>query len=565
MTDTTTALPAPTGPPTAPAGDHAGEPNPQRWAALGVVLTATFMVLLDISIVNVAIPSIQANLGATFSEVQFVIAGYALAYAVFLITGGRLGDVHGRKRLFMLGMAGFTLASALCGAAQSPIMLVLSRVLQGLMASLMYPQVLSVIQVMFPPRERARAFGTFGATIGMATIAGPLLGGLIIRDDVTGPAWRFVFLVNIPIGIGSLIAAARLLPESRAPRAARLDIPGVAVVTVALLCLVYPLVEGRDLGWPVWAYVLIGISPLVFLAFGLLERRVEARGIAPLVALSLFRQRAFTVGVLGSAAFFSGVPSFFFTLSLTLQLGLHYSALHAGLSTAPFAIASAAGSATSVRLAPRLGRRILFLGSGLLVTGVTLTAVVLHFRGTDLQGWELAVPFVLAGAGLGCFVAPLLTIVLAGVPGRDAGSASGVLTTVQQVGGALGVAIVGVIFFGLLGSRAAGNAAAVSPQLRTDLAAAHVPGQQADGIVTTFGRCFEARARASDPSVAPPGCPTGSGPTTPVSAAVSRAAGQALGDDFIQSFIRSLGYIGGAFLAAGLLATRLPGGAAPRH
>src|SRR5215472_5484620 len=259
MTDATTTTPVtggeqqPTGKAWPGADSSDVPPDPRRWPALWCVLTAAFMVLLDISIVNVAIPSIQQNLHASFGEVQLVLAGYALAYAVLLITGGRLGDIYGRKRMFMLGMGGFVVASALCGLAQNPTMLVTSRVLQGLMAALMYPQVLSVIQVLFPPRERGKAFGIFGAIIGLATISGPLAGGLIIRDDLSGGAWRWIFLVNLPIGIAALSAAWRVLPESRAPQATRLDLWGVGIVTAGLGLLVYPLVEGRDLGWPVWS------------------------------------------------------------------------------------------------------------------------------------------------------------------------------------------------------------------------------------------------------------------------------------------------------------------------
>ncbi len=551
------ARPAAGGPP-----GGAAPPDPRRWLALGVVLTASFMVLLDISIVNVAIPSIQSNLHATFAQVQFVLAGYALAYAVFLITGGRLGDIYGRRRLFMIGMAGFTVASALCGLAQSPEMLVASRVLQGLMAALMYPQVLSVIQVSFPPRERGAAFGIFGSVIGVATITGPLLGGLIIRSDITGSSWRYVFLVNVPVGIGSLVAAYRLLHESKAPQAHRLDLAGVVVVTGALLLLVYPMVEGRDLGWPWWSFALLAASPLVFAVFALMERRIDAGGGAPLVRLSLFHNRSFTVGLVGACAFFSGVPSFFFVFSLHLQIGLGFSALHAGLTTLPFALGSATASAMSVRLAPRLGKRILHIGCAGLVVGMLGVMATLHWRGNDLNGFDLIPSLLLAGIGLGCFVAPVLNIILAGIEGRDAGAASGVLTTIQQVGGAVGVAVIGVIFFGLLGSRATLAAGSVLPQLRADLTAAQ-PGAAAsviDGEVARFQDCFVRRAQASDPSETPPGCPApaAAGTTDPVAAAFARAAGGALGTDFGSSLERTLFYEVGVFSLTGVLVTFLP-------
>ena len=519
MTDTTTTTSttggaAPPAPQTwAGAGTAEAPPDPRRWAALMCVLTAAFMVLLDISIVNVAIPSIQQNLHASFGEVQLVLAGYALAYAILLITGGRLGDIYGRKRLFMTGMGGFVVASALCGLAQSPTMLVTSRVLQGLMAALMYPQVLSVIQVLFPPRERGKAFGIFGAIIGLATISGPLAGGLIIRDDITGSAWRWIFLVNLPIGIASLVAASRLLPESRAPYATHLDLAGVAIVTVGLGLLVFPLVEGRDLGWPAWSLVLLAVSPFVLTAFFLFERRIQSAG-SPLVLLSLFRNRSFTAGWLLSGVFFAGIPSFFFVFSLMMQIGLGFSALHAGLTTIPFSVASAFASAMSVRLAPRLGRNILALGSALLILGMIGLILTLSQGAENVTSIEMTPSLLVSGLGLGTMIAPLLNIILAGVAGREAGSASGLLTTIQQVGGGLGVAVIGVIFFGLLGSRAAGVADTVTPQLQTQVASAvsqapgiGAPAQQIGAqVAAQFRTCFIDRSNEKDPTVAPPSC-----------------------------------------------------------
>src|SRR6266487_2722732 len=358
--------------------------DPRRWLALGVVLIAVFMQLMDISIVNVAIPSIQRDLDASYSQVQWVLAGYQLAFAVVLITGGRLGDIYGRKRLFLIGVSGFTVASALCGFAQSPVMLVGSRFLQGAMGALMFPQALSVTQVEFPPRERGAAFGITGAVIGLATISGPLLGGLLIAGNLLGLDWRPIFLVNLPLGVLAVVAAVVLLRESRAEGALRLDPGGVAIVSAALLILV----------------------------------------------------------------FFSGVAAFFLTFSLFLQIGLGFTALHSGLTTIPFSFGTAIGSAVSVRLAPRLGRAILSLGCLLLVAGMLAVMATVSRYGEGIHSWQLLPALVVCGLGLGCTIPPLLNVILAGISGRNAGSASGVLSTTQQVGGALGVAIIGVIFFG---------------------------------------------------------------------------------------------------------------------
>lgn len=529
-----------------------------------MVLTAAFMVLLDISIVNVAIPSIQQNLHASFGEVQFVLAGYQLSYAVTLITGGRLGDIFGRRRMFIVGMAGFTLASALCGAAQSPLMLVSSRVFQGLMAALMYPQVLSVIQVMFPPRERGAAFGMFGAVIGIATITGPLAGGLLIGDAISGERWRLIFFVNVPIGIASIIAAALLLRESRAPRAPRLDLAGVAIVSVGLFLLTYPLVEGRDAGWPWWAFAMLVVAPPILALFARFEWRKGARDEFPLMEPALFRDRSFVIGLLVSVVFFSGIPSFFFTFSLMLQLGLQFSPFHAGLITMPFAIGSALASASSARLAPRLGKRILNLGAALMVVGMISVIITLHQTGVGIAAYQLAPALFVSGIGLGLLVAPLINVILASISTAIAGSASGVLSTVQQVGGAMGVAIVGVIFFGLLGSRADTVSAEVVPALHQQLVAQGIPAAGADAAVHGFTVCFHDRANATDPTAEQPSCKAAlaNSSRAPDPAAAQRAftgaATVAIGNDFIGAMERTLSYHITAFSLAFLLVFLLP-------
>jgi len=559
MTETTeTASPPGAGAPPAKVPEQATL-DPRRWLALCSVMTALFMVLLDVSIVNVAIPAIRSNLAANNADIQFVIAGYGLAYAVLLITGGRLGDIFGRKRMFMLGMSGFVVASALCGLAQSAIMLDLSRVLQGAMAALMYPQVFSVIQVTFPPQERARVFGFLGAVIGIATITGPLVGGLIIRDDLTGGSWRWIFLVNLPIGIGALVAASRLVTESRAPNATRLDLVGVVLATAGILLLVYPLVEGQVAGWPPWTFICMAISPVMLLLFILYERSLPSTRF-PLVQLSMFRIPSFRVGVAIAAVFIAGIPAFFFTFSLMLQVGLGYSALHAGLTTIPWSIGSAFASAMSVRVAPRLGKWTIAIGSSLLVVGILGIMLTLHLRGTNVSSIDLIPAFLISGLGLGTVIAPLLNIILAGVPARDAGSASGVLTTFQQLGGAIGVAVVGVVFFGLLSSRAPVAVATVTPQLQAQLAADHVPPAQAGAAIATFTRCFKAQAASSDPSQPIPNCPTvgTTSASDPVASAFSSAAREALGRDFVTSVERVLFFNVGFWALTGVLSMFLP-------
>ena len=560
---------------TAEPGRAPGGADPRRWVALAVVLTAGFMQLVDISIVNVAIPSIQRDLDATYSQIQWILAGYQLAFAVMLITGGRLGDIYGRKRMFMTGMAGFTLASALCGLAQNPGMLIGSRILQGLMGAIMFPQILSVIQVTFPPRERATAFGMFGATIGLATITGPLVGGLLIEADLFGLEWRPIFLVNVPIGIAALALATRFLEESKAPRALRPDPVGVAIVTTGLLLLVYPLVQGRDLDWPLWTFLSMAAAVPVLVGFGVYERYKKAHDGSPLVDMDLFRQRSFVPGLLVAGIFFMGIPAFFLIFTLWLQVGLGFSALHAGSTGVPFAIGSALASTASVRLAPRLGRRILSLGTLLISAGMAgIIATIDRYDGAT-HSWQLIPALAVCGIGLGSTVAPLVNIVLAGIRGQDAGAASGVLTTVQQVGGAVGVAVIGVIFFGLLSSQAAGVSAELAPRLDAQLQAAGLPAPARRQVVAGFETCFEDRASAKDPSAVPPSCQRaaadGSGEPQGQGAPVNQGQGQsrvgqvvaATADtarrrDFSDAFQRTLLFEVAVFLLCLVLTFLLP-------
>jgi EmrB/QacA subfamily drug resistance transporter len=539
-------------------------PDPRRWIALSSLMTGLFMVLLDLSIVTVAVPAIRASLQADNADIQFVVAGYALAYAVMLITGGRLGDIYGRKRLFVVGMTGFMIASAACGLAQSALMLDLSRVVQGLMASLMYPQVLTIIQVLFPARERARVFSLTGAVVGLATIAGPVVGGLIIRDDVVGSSWRWVFLVNVPIGLISLAGAFRAIRESRAPNAARLDVLGTLIATIGLGLLVYPLVEGQTAGWPVWTYICMGVSPLVLGIFIAYERSLPGERF-PLVQLSMFGNRSFSAGTVISLVFFAGIPAFFFTFSLVLQVGLGFSALDAGLTTLPWSVGVAAASLVSARLAPRFGRWTVTSGSTILTVGVLGVILTLHRSGTGVTSWALTPALFVSGLGMGTVLAPLLNLVLSGIPTRYAGSASGIVNTVQQLGGAIGVAVVGVIFFGLLQSRATSAVALVTPQLRIQLEQAHLPAAAARRALGTFSRCFAVEAASSNPQQVAAGCTStqSASPSVAADTAFTRAAKAAIGDDFVSSLERVLLLNAGFWILTVLISPLLPRGRLP--
>src|SRR5882757_9258360 len=443
----------------------AGQADPRRWLTLVILLLAGFMNLLDVSIVNIAIPSIQRDLNASYADVQWALAGYTLAYALVLITGGRLGDTFGRKRLFLIGVAGFTIMSALCGAATSPGMLIGCRVAQGAMGAIMVPQVLAVIQVIFPPRERIKALAGFGVTAGLGTVSGPLLGGLLIQHNLFGLGWRPIFLINVPVGVIAFAASAVLVRESRAARPPRLDPIGVGLISAALLLLLYPLVQGRQLGWPVWTYV---------------------------------------------------------SMALCLPV-----------------------------LAAAMG--------GLIVT--------MHHYGPAVTTWDLVPALVAAGLGLGAVIAPLADIVLARVPHQEAGSASGVFNTGLQVGNSIGIAVIGVIFFGLLGSQSGPAAAAVAPQLRTGLVSAGLPASDTGRVVTQFRECLHDRLVAADPTVTPAACRTPGGQRALPAAAhpvLARAGGAAVRDDFTASVERTLWFQVGVFGLSFLLMLLVPRGAG-RH
>ncbi len=486
--------------------DATPAPDPRRWVALGVIVIAPFMAIFDQFVVNVAIPTMQRDLHASFAQIQFVIAGYALAFAITLVTGGRLGDIYGRKRLFMLGMTGFTLASALCGLAPDPSLLVIARLVQGFGAALMSPQVLAIISVTFPARERAAALSVFGAVTGLGSLAGQALGGLLIQADLWGLGWRTVFLVNVPVGIGALAAASFLLAESRSDTARRLDLGGVALISFGLLLLVFPLVAGRDAGWPAWAWLCLVASVPVIGGFVLFERWLTARGGSPLVVLGLFRERAFVAGLVVAFLFGAANPAMFFTLALALQIGLHFSAFAAGLTFAPAPIGYFIAATLTAKLAPRFGARLITFGLLLKAAAWAVIGVIVHRSGAVLHGPELIAPIFAEGFAAGMTSPPLIGAVLSGIRGGDAGSASGVLTTFQQVAGAMGVALIGVIFFAALAGDAAGVAARSTPPLRQALGAAGFPATETDRTLADYAACVEARARSKDPATTPPPC-----------------------------------------------------------
>ncbi|MBW5483939.1 MFS transporter [Streptomyces bambusae] len=435
-----------TGPtPGAEAGDR------RRWLALAIVMTAAFMDLVDVTIVNIAIPSMRADLDASTSAIQWITAGYALAFAAGLITGGRLGDIYGRKRLFLVGIAGFTAASLLCGIAANPGMLVASRLLQGSMAAMMVPQVLAIIHVTFPAHERGKAFGMFGAIVGLGAVSGPMLGALLTEWNVFGLEWRPIFLINLPVGIAGLLLGRAFITESKAPKALRLDLLGVVLATLAMVMLIYPLTQGRENDWPLWGFVCMAAVPFVIAAFIAYEKHKTAKDGSPLVELSLFKVKSFAAGIAVQLTFGVATGIFFLVWTLMMQLGLGWSLLRSGLTGIPFSISVSVAAATSVqKLVPRFGRKVLQAGALFMAAGLLLYIWLSDRYGMEIASWQMAAPLIVMGIGMGLIVAPLTDSVLSEVPREHAGSASGLINTTGQMGNALGLGLTSVVFFGVI-------------------------------------------------------------------------------------------------------------------
>jgi len=418
--------------------------------ALLVMLSGTFMVVLDFFIVNVALPSIQRDLHAGAGALQLVVIGYGLANAAMLITGGRLGDIHGRRRLFVVGVGLFTLASAACGMAPNAGTLVAARVAQGVAGGLLQPQVLAMLGLLYTGPQRAKAFAAYGLALGLAAASGQIVGGLLIHADVAGLGWRSCFLINLPIGVLALALSYRVLPPMQGQPSSRLDLPGLALVALALTAAVLALAQGRDEGWPLWSVACLVASVPLMAAFLGYQRRLGARGGQPLVAPALMARRAFVLGLLVTLMFFAGNASLYFVLALYLQQGLGLAPLDAGLVFTALAVGFVATSLAAPWFARRLGRNAIFVGALGLAAGHAALFALLGRLSAQNVGLMLPVLLV-QGCGLGMVMAPLASTVLAGLPPQHAGVASGVMATVQQVGNALGVALIGILYYGMRG------------------------------------------------------------------------------------------------------------------
>jgi EmrB/QacA subfamily drug resistance transporter len=424
--------------------------HPRRWLAAAVMMVAALMDMIDVTIVNVALPTVRADLGASPTQLEWVISAYMLAFAAVLITAGSFGDVFGRRRLFLIGIAAFGGASLCAGLAQTPGQLIAARLVQGAAAGAMMPQLLATFRAIFSGEERAKAFGVFGAVLGFASAIGLVLGGVLTDADIFGWGWRSVFFVNVPVALFSLVATLRVVPETRNRGAGRPDLVGAALLIVSLVAVVYPLLEGRRLGWPVWNFLVLAAGVIALIVLGVVEERRGHSRVAPLLRMRLFRVPQFAAGLGVQLAFSAGLQGFSLIFALWVQTGQHYSPLRAGLTLLAFSVGSFMLAGPSVPLAQRFGRYVLVTGALLMALGIAAVDVGAHHVGDGTNPWPLVPGLVVAGAGLALLVIPLVNVVLAAVPSDAAGGASGLFSTSQQLGGALGVAAIGTIFFGHL-------------------------------------------------------------------------------------------------------------------
>jgi EmrB/QacA subfamily drug resistance transporter len=424
------------------------------WKVVAVLLTGTFVAVLDFFIVNVAIPDLRRDLNASDAQIQFVVAGYALSYGAALIVGSRLGDIYGRRRMFVLGLSLFTLASAACGLAPNAAVVVAGRVAQGLSAALLSPQILAIFSSLYRAAAKARALNAYGLCMGLALVFGQVIGGLLIHVNFLGWGWRSCFLINLPIGLAAVGLACRIVPESRAPVRPQLDLSGMALASLALLALTFPLIEGRQQQWPPWSWISLAAAAALFAITALWEMRVKSRGALPLIDLGLFRARAFSVGLVAQLAFYMSIAGFFLVFALYVQEGRGLDALQAGTILVANGLGYLASSSFARPVEARLGRQVLALAGLVRAAGLGLLLLTVAMAGQRGNVLWLIPGLFINGVGTGFAVAPLASNVLSRISPQHAGAASGVLTTALQVGNAIGVAIIGVIFYDALAADA---------------------------------------------------------------------------------------------------------------
>lgn len=423
---------------------------------LATLLLSYTLAPIDLFIVNVALPTIQSDLHASTATLEWVLAGYGVAFAMLLVVGGRLGDAFGRRRVLTWGLAAFTVTSLICGIAPTETVLVLARIAQGASAALLVPQVFSIIQATYAGEHRARTIGYIGGVAGLSMVLGQVLGGVLVAANLLGAGWRPIFLVNVPIGILVILLVRRTLPESRAQNPIGVDRWGTVLLAGSLVALLVPLLEGRALGWPAWCWALLVAVPLLAAGYFAVARRLERAGGVPLLPPALLRMRSMRYGLLAAVPVFGGFGAFMFVFALVFQTGLHFSPFTAGVALTPAAVGFLLMSLQTTRLVARYGRRLLQVGAAVQGGGLLVLILTLLSTWPNVTVLDLAPGALLYGVGQGAIGPVLFRVILSGVPTEAAGAGSGVLTTTQQTALALGVATLGSLFVGTAGPAALG-------------------------------------------------------------------------------------------------------------
>lgn len=418
---------------------------------MGILFLANFMNLIDVTIVNVALPAIQNDLGASATQLEWIVAIYILAFAAGLLPFGRFGDVFGRKKLFLIGLTGFTLSSLACGMASSIDELIIARGVQGLSGAMMVPQVLAIIHVIFPPAEKGRVFGLFGAITSLGGVAGPVIGGALISANLGGLDWRPIFLINIPFGIVVLIGALRWLPAMPIDKSQRPDWIGAALLAISVTLLVLPLIEGHKLDWPVWCIISIGSAFITAILFVRWQNYRAKNGQAQLLPASLLKCRPYMTGIVLVTLFFSGIPGFFLTFAIFLQSGFGMSAYQAGITTAPFPLGIMITSMLAGKFKNKWLSQRITGGAFLAAIGLIALQFIFNNIENDINVALFTAPLLVCGIGMGFAIAPLFQSVLANVETTNAGAGSGAMQAFHQIGGVIGIAIIGHLFFATLG------------------------------------------------------------------------------------------------------------------
>jgi len=478
---------------TAPRATHRTTAS-AAWLGLAVVVASAVMDLLDSTIAQTAAPAIRRDLGGSYASLEWISAAYTLAMSAFLIVGSRLGDAFGRRRVLLGGMTGFVVVSVLCALAPSSGALIAGRVVQGVLAAVMVPQGFGLIRELFGDAGQQKAFAVFGPVMGLAAVAGPVVGGALVDADLAGTGWRAIFLVNLPLGVAAIVAGRRFLPRTApATPGVRVDALSVALTVGGGVALVYPLIEGRQHGWPAWSFAMLAAGVLALVAFGARQAARARAGRTPLVEPSILRRRPYVAGLAVVVGFIGGMGGMMLAFNVMFQVGLGFSPLACGVATVAIPLAAIGGSITSSALLARLGRRTMHTGIAVMAGGLVAADLVLRSAGGGLSAWPLAPALAVTGFGMGMVFVPMFDVILAGVLPHELGSASGLLESVQQLAMSLGIAAAGTALFDRVG--AAHDAAAFVGA--TDHALLFVVGFLAAGWAAVFWLPRHARDHAA--------------------------------------------------------------------